>query len=172
MISFFKHLYQFCSTGMIELRAISNEGQVWREYISLDNLDKIISFCQKHMSKNLYYGTALRNGGGTKNHITEIPCVWCDVDFKDTPKEDLRQRVKGLPLKPTIYVRTGGGVHLYWIFNEPLAKGDIRVLEDINRRVAFQLGGDMNACDAARILRIPDTVNHKYPHKPLCEVAK
>ena len=32
------------------------------------------------------------------------------------------------------------------------------------------IGGDLNACDAARILRIPGTLNHKYDNKPECRV--
>lgn len=45
-------------------------------------------------------------------------------------------------------------------------------MENINRRIASQLGGDFNSCDAARISRIPGTVNHKYENKPICKVVE
>jgi putative DNA primase/helicase len=46
---------------------------------------------------------------------------------------------------------------------EPVEQDEMLKVEDVNRRIAHALGGDFNSIDAARILRIPGTINHKYP---------
>ena len=81
------------------------------------------------------------------------------------------QKLKAFPFKPSIIVRSGGGNHIYWLLKEPADKSDIETIEDINHRIAAQLGGDHNACDSARILRIPGTKNRKYNPPKECEVT-
>jgi replicative DNA helicase len=165
--NFFETLYQFCN-GNIEIRPLPGE----QGFFSLDDHKGIESHCKRFEGNNLYFGVATRNGGGTKKHIVNIPAVWCDVDFKDTPREILADRLKSFPFTPSIFVKSGGGVHLYWPLKEPAGKGDIPMVEDINRRIAVTLGGDTNACDASRVLRIPGTLNRKYEPARLCEVSK
>ncbi len=169
MISFFKHLYQFCGEGYMELRALPSGKQI---FLKLYDESGLKAFLTENVNQNLFFSVALRNGGGRKEHITQIPCAWCDVDYKDISREDLISKLKNFPFKPSIFVKSGGGVHLYWLLKEAAGKEDVQKIENINRRIATSLDGDLNSCDAARILRIPGTVNHKYSHKPLCEVAE
>ncbi|GAG06226.1 unnamed protein product, partial [marine sediment metagenome] len=165
--NFLKALYQFCE-GKIELRALPSRKQAFFE---INDIPGINSFCNQNVKDHLYFGVATRDGqGGKKENIIHIPCVWADVDYKKTPREIIADRLKKFPFKPSIIVRSGGGIHLYWLLKEPAEKEDIAKIEDVNRRITSQLGGDFGACDAARILRIPDTTNHKYPAK--CEVAQ
>ena len=168
-LDFFKTVYGNCDTGKLELRALPSTERI---HISPDDVNGIESFCEANKKDNLFFGVGLRNGGGTKEHLTQIPCVWCDIDYKDTPRESLIVNLKNFPFKPSLFVKSGGGVHIYWLLKEPSRKEDVQKIENINRRIATSLGGDLNSCDAARILRIPGTVNHKYSHKPLCEVAE
>ena len=168
-LNFFKTLYEHCITGQIELRALPS-GK--RQFINLDTMSGIEVFCDINKQENMFFGVGLRNGGGTKEHITEIPGVWCDVDYKETSRGILIKKLKSFPFKPSFTVKTGGGVHFYWLFKEPCDKLDISKVEDVNGRIAISLGGDINSCDAARILRIPGTVNHKYQEKPVCEVVE
>jgi hypothetical protein len=112
---------------------------------------------------------ATRDGkGGTKDNIIHFPALWCDADFKDIDRKDLFKRLKDFPFSPSIIVKSGGGAHLYWQLDEPVDKGDISKIEECNRRIAQHFGGDMNATDAARILRVPGTKNRKY--KPARDV--
>ncbi len=165
---FFKKLYQN-SEGSIELRALPSRHRV---FIPLDSDPSAVDrFCKQNSDDHLYFGVATRDGaGGEKANIVDIPALWADVDYKDTPKETLKDRMSKFPFRPSMAVFSGGGVHLYWILREPAGKDDIETVEDVNRRIASVIGGDLNACDAARILRIPGTVNHKYPEKPECRV--
>jgi len=70
--------------------------------------------------------------------------------------------LKKFPFKPSIIILSGAGAHLYLLLNEPAEKSDIEAVEDVNRRIAHALGGDQNATEAARVLRVPGTLNHKY----------
>jgi archaellum biogenesis ATPase FlaH len=54
--------------------------------------------------------------------------------------------------------------HIYWKLDQPLTNQS--VLEDYNRRLAYGTGGDISAWDCTQLLRPPDTINHKYQHRP------
>jgi hypothetical protein len=71
---------------------------------------------------------------------------------------------------PTMRVMSGGGgFHAHWILASPAAKAEWLRLAKALKRAAKQHGLvlDMGViADAARILRIPGALNHKYPEKP------
>jgi len=162
--SFFKQLYQF-SDGQIELRALPSRTQ---QFFDIGDHGAIDNFCLQH-EENIFFGVATRDGrGGTKENIVHIPALWCDVDFKDTPRELAHEKLKRFPFKPSAIIKSGGGIHLYWLLSESAEKRDLVVIEDVNKRIAAALGGDMAATDAARILRVPGTNNFKYsPPRPV-----
>jgi len=168
---FTSELYRLCGQGSVELRALPSKHQA---FISLEKdtvYTEIDAFCEAHKKDNLYFGVATRDGkGGGKDNIVEIPALFCDLDFKETPREQANKNLKKFSFTPSLIVKSGGGIHLYWLLDTPAEQKDIPTIEDINRRIATQLGGDLNACDASRILRVPDTINHKYPAP--CEVAQ
>lgn len=166
---FFETLYQFCDTGFIEIRKLPARTQ---DYIPLTNIKSMDNICAE-LDQNHYFGVALRNGqGGTKENITQIPALWVDLDFKDTPIEIARQKISQFPFKPSLMVHSGHGIHCYWILNEPADQEDIEIIEETNRRIAIYLGGDTNACDAARILRIPGTMNVKREPYVECKTLR
>ena len=164
---FFDSLYRYCD-GVIETRALPSQRRFFCE-----GMEHITNFCDQNKDQNLFFGIGTRDGnGGGKSNLVEIPCLWCDCDFKDTPKEKLYENLRAFPYKPTMMVQSGGGFHLYWLLKEPATQEDIPILEDANHRIATALGGDLNACDAARILRIPETKNIKYDPPRDCEVVR
>jgi len=166
---FFEKLYQLCDEGMVELRALPSKRQ---QFVPVESLVGLDEFCGKN-GDNYYFGVALRSGagGGTKKDITQIPALHADCDFKDTPRDILFEKIKQFPFKPSLVVKSGGGAHLYFILDEPAGQNDIERVEDANRRIAAALGGDLNACDASRILRIPGTANIKYEPPRACELT-
>jgi len=160
--TFFSSLYKN-SEGRIEIRPLPGKPG----FFKLDDFSGIDSYCHRYKKSNLYFGVATRDGkGGRKENIIHIPACWVDVDFKDISMDDFAKRLKKFPYRPSVIVLSGNGTHLYWFFREPLKKKEMLTVEDLNRRIAKSLAGDLNACDAARILRIPETINHKYP-KPV-----
>ena len=163
---FFKHIHEYCG-GLVEIRILPSGKQ---RYFPLSELDRLVQYCERNSRQDIYFGVATRDGGGgTKKNIVSIPAVWTDCDFKDIGRKQLYRRLKQFPFSPSIIIKSGGGVHFYWQLDEPASQDDILKIEDCNRRIASRLGGDMNATDAARILRVPGTRNHKY--KPVRDVS-
>lgn len=156
---FFDFLYQYCE-GDLEIRLLPSTRQA---FFNLGDHARIKRYVYQNMNQNVFFGVATRDGkAGRKENIVNIPAVWCDVDFKDTTKEQLGDNLTRFLFKPSIINLSGSGVHSYWLLNEPAARGDILTVEDINRRIAYALGGDYNATEAARVLRVPGALNHKY----------
>lgn len=162
---FLKQLYSYCE-GQIELRALPSRRQA---FYGLAEYKAIDAFCQTYKNENVYFAVATRNGGGTKEHIKHIPAVWIDIDFKDIKKPLAEQKIRNFQVRPTLVVASGGGFHVYYKLKEPYEKSDIPQIEALNQALARSLNGDLNACDASRILRLPDTTNQKY--KPPVKVS-
>lgn len=115
-----------------------------------------------------------------EENVAKLKSIWLDVDFKmyDTPEACVRGVKEfldgGIP-NPTFIVNSGGGLHLYWVFEEeltperwrPLAQGLAALAKRMGLRADYGV-----TIDSARVLRLPGTINHKYPHKPRCEIAK
>jgi len=69
----------------------------------------------------------------------------------------------GIPL-PNDVVFSGGGVHLKWIYDKPVERTELELWQYAQRLLLSQfktLGADPNSSDAARVLRLVGTVNHK-----------
>jgi len=134
---------------------------------------------------DVYVGCGLQPEGpsspgerGKAATVEAIPGVWADIDVGDhgngknyLPDLGAAQRfLAGLPIKPTLVVATGGGVHAWWLFEELFD-----ITGDEERAEAQQIVGrwqtflrrqlvkyDMDSTyDLARVLRIPGTFNHK-----------
>lgn len=103
--------------------------------------------------------------------MTWVPsCVWADIDFKAYASEaDAKAAVhKALPFGWTYLVDSGGGYHAYAMLDEPVGPDEFDRIERINRGIARRIGGDLASTDAARILRVPGTLNFKYsPARPV-----
>ncbi|MEW6718901.1 MAG: phage/plasmid primase, P4 family [Thermodesulfobacteriota bacterium] len=168
---FFNSLYGCCEHN-VNLRAIDPQRKRPAREAFVRGSGDIFDFAEKHASDHVYFGVATRNGTGTKDGIREIVAVHVDVDFKDTPREKASALLDAFPLPPTFVVETGGGWHLYWLLTAPEGRGAIPRVEAINRWLAQVLGGDLNACDASRILRVPGTRNHKYDSAPVVTISE
>lgn len=102
--------------------------------------------------------------GRKKSNIIAARAWWCDVDTKEGREPlDLAR----LPLPPSMTVQTPGGWHLYWLAEAPMSfRDDARRLEHEAevRAIAQALepfGGDLKACDVARVLRVPGFLHRK-----------
>lgn len=109
-------------------------------------------------------GRPPRSGG-----IDAIARTWVLHVDADTPAACAALRA--FQPEPTCIISTGRGRQGYWALEEPLRPDHAR---RANRRLALAIGADMNATDAARILRPPGTKNWKYrPGRPVvCEQFK
>jgi hypothetical protein len=120
---------------------------------------------------------------GCRESATVFPAAWVEVDFvsdghKSTNLPPDRaaalQLVRdAVPLAPSAVIDSGGGIHVYWIFEEPwiLESDDDRQRAfSINSRLGWMLhaaaaknGWTVDTVhDLARVLRLPGTLNYKY----------
>jgi putative DNA primase/helicase len=92
-----------------------------------------------------------------------VRAVYADLDAKsDEGISALVRRVEAFPLPPSVLVASGGGLHPYWLLEEPLDLTTLEILarfECVLRGVAGMLHADLAAAEAARVLRPPGTLN-------------
>jgi len=106
-----------------------------------------------------------------------------DLDFRNDkhPGNPVDQAgalalAEAFPLRPTIIVNSGRGLHLWWVLTSPWAFADeddrarcARIAEGWQRRlerIAAEHGAGLDSVpDLPRVLRVPGTVNHPAPKK-------
>jgi len=99
------------------------------------------------------------NGKRKKANLKRIRGVHMDGDgLTDEQIEAVKSR-----LKPTMVVQssTPERVQMYWLLADG-QKMDLETAEGINRRLAEDWGGDTNAKDVTRLLRLPGFMHRKY----------
>lgn len=109
-------------------------------------------------------------GGRKAENTVALQCLWVDLDYKhyDTPAagdaamEDF-YRLVGVP---SIRVKSGNGLHAYWVLRSPLPTHEWKPLASAFQAAwqsfpEIQRGADPVTADAARILRLPGSHNYK-----------
>lgn len=136
-------------------------------------------------NKSLNYYERAKN-----EDIIGIPALWVDIDIADNTHkaENLPpdyESAKALlpPMKPSIIVFSGHGIHAYYMFREILetktteekifAKNLLRRLQNYVRQKAEVKGWHVDSTiDLSRVLRVPNTINRKKGLNVLCEVRE
>jgi hypothetical protein len=181
------------------IRALQHGGgEVKQEfYGNLDELaaDQLQAWNQR---LSIYFGTALRDAGAghpdkaKKAGCRAITALWADLDAKDfvqcqDPKQPtvlerqrgkklIREALQGqLPAtrQPSILVDTGGGMQAYWLLESPIRFGpdEIPAIEATLAGLHQRIGADPSRRDITSLMRLPGTVNLKYPDRPMCRVV-
>jgi DNA repair protein RadA/Sms len=105
------------------------------------NADKDIYFCPHGFSEPRRL----------KPHAVLPNLLWSDMDEAD-PKD--------VAVKPTIAIESSPGRYVgLWMIDKVMT-------EELNRRLAYGLGGDTSGWDLTQVLRVPGTRNNKYPSRP------
>ena len=150
--------------GRREIRTNIPDAQPWPKFWPRTIEEAVAIAMKRGASENVYFGVATRRdqSSGKKSNVSHFPGVWVDVDFKDFKggEKEAWEKLDAFPLKPTIIVHTGGGLHLYFLLNEPIpiTPDLVLELEALNKAFAQALGGD-HCHSLDHILRIPGTVN-------------
>lgn len=144
-------------------------------------------------SEDVYIGVALRRLGlGRTERGKAEDCnfalgIGLDIDVgsdghkggkRRAPSVDVALEILSrMPLPPTIVVGSGGGLHCWWIYREPLELSEARERREAaaialawNRKLAevardFEVDID-STFDFARVLRVPGTTNRKIADNP------
>jgi len=117
--------------------------------------------------ENFYFGVNPRKGKTSRNvDVSRIITFIADLDVRDKP---LTPAAAHYGIEPSAIVKSGGGYHLYWFLAED--QGNTPEHAEL-RRTFCALGPSDAVHDAARILRVPGTLNTKYGEPRLVEVLK
>lgn len=103
--------------------------------------------------------------------------LWVDVDAHAGSKyetvDEVQAALQGFLIntglaKPTLIHLTGYGVHAIWAFTEVIKREEWQPVADKLQDLADRmlLGADPITTDAARILRLPGTLNFRDPENP------
>ncbi len=142
----------------MELRAIRVGGGVTGR-LWADNADEVEEFALKYgRNSEIYMGVAprTRRGGGLADCALPT-ALWIDADNE----KDTRAELALFDLDPSMIVRSGRGLHVYWLLNGAGPRDQDQVKQAL-RQLATRLDGDMQSAEPAHILRVPGTMNHKY----------
>lgn len=171
-------------SGVLELRTVPlantpDERRVaaeMRDFLAVANgcvdMTRVDRFLQRTSSRQMaaYFGVALRTpaaatdrkGGGA--YCQTLTALFVDCDFKYLGDAESRRRFADFPLEPSIVVKSGGGLHLYWLLREPIdLRTDMARAKSILRRLARTVCDvvDESVSEPARVLRIPGSLNFK-----------
>lgn len=127
-------------------------------YIAIGSFDKNRRFPKA--KKSLFLDLDSKDFGGSKQTSARELAIFC--------------KTIGLPM-PAILVDSGGGLHCYWPFVNELDVGPWRALAAALKAKCAELGFKADptcTADAARILRVPTTLNYKYDPPPACRVLR
>lgn len=169
---FFESLFNQ-TEGYIELRGLgplwsgsprTNIG-TWHQTVD-DALTQVEFLKQLDTPIDIYFGVCRRPSAqaGTNDSTSHAQCVWVDVDAKDIKGgKDEAYRIlwsaNGVYDRPTFLVDSGHGYHGYWVLDGP--SDNLERITQINRGLTQRYQGDVKSVNAARILRVPNTLNVK-----------
>lgn len=117
---------------------------------------------------------------GSNDSVVGVPALCADIDYgtnhskKNLPptQQDAIALVMKMPITATLIVDSGNGLHVYWILDNFFVIDDdeqrarITILNNLLKQKLRELAAEYNWTidaiqDLARVLRVPNTLNHK-----------
>ncbi len=193
---FLNEIYKGCETGFITLTTLPGRNTKWFKVNEIEKIAKTAEIIGQ--KTNVFFGVGLRNKvlknglRGSEKDISCITTLYADIDVKGDAHaqkslpETIDEAVdflNGLNLKPSIIVRSGNGIHSYWLLDKPFKiensedrKHIVSVFRGFGKYINLEArkhGWKLdNVYDLARILRVPGSINHKLKNGVKCEVIK
>lgn len=158
-------LTKFRPDGPVILCCIpANGGTLVAE--RFDSYEEVEAWVTEHNPGcGIYYQVAIPKEGLskklTKEEVLGVKHLWVDIDDGEDILKRLMAPAEGVPGRPTAVVSSGGGFQGLWELSEVCH--DIETIERATRHLAAVYGGDRQAWNADRLLRLPDTIN--YPNE-------
>ena len=167
MIAYCKHLFDESTDGYIQI-AKFKDGRIDKiKNTDIDYLKEILEEFKHeedvYLTPNTTYVPIRR-----VENIRQFRALFLDFDNIEGNKHYVAHMIfelaeQGVVPRPTMIVDSGRGIHVYWrIKNAPYgALYSWQEIEDMLYHRLKHLGADKQATDAARLLRVPSTVNSK-----------
>jgi len=119
-----------------------------------------------YISPNTYYRPQRQN-----DNIRQLRALFIDLDLNDDVYVGKNEAIwemdrlaeSGSIPPPSMVIDSGRGLHAYWIINNA-PYGALQTWQELQDYLYYQLrhlGSDLKATDAARVLRLPGTVNSR-----------
>ncbi len=189
---FFRTLYRE-QTGTVELRtfapddadhSLHAEVARLRDFVpmtlgrlDLRRVERFLQGCAK-AGLGAFFGVSLRtpaavtDGKGGADYCQTLPALILDIDFRKLGEAETRRRLMAMPFAPSIIVRSGNGLHVYFLLRTPI---DLRTTaysyaRDLLQRLAWSVCEIVDTSVSAphSVLRIPGGLNFKYdPPSPV-----
>ncbi len=181
VLAWLAQLYDNIDGGWLTLTHKDDDGYMRTDWAPVDDYDAVVNHARSRAGHDIWFGIAtrrsrlLRDRGGDHDCVA-VPAFWVDIDIAGPGHKTgkplavdpthARQVIARYPLEPTAVVDTGGGIHAWWLLNEPADVATIRpVLERwAGTWAAIAAEADVhidNVFDVARMMRLPGTFNHK-----------
>jgi len=150
-----------------------------KEHVFVDTIDELYSNAAHFSGEglNAFYALASFNTSGKRlaTNAVKIKSLFLDIDCgegKDYPNKQAAAAALESFLSSTslndlgtpYIVSSGGGLHVYWPFNEEVDIATWKPVAENLKRLCKKEALNIDAMvtgDAARVLRVPDTKNYK-----------
>lgn len=147
---------------------------------SLDEASAIIRAALKN-EEDVYFGCSSYATGANRtiDNVLHARSFWVDLDCGAGTAYETKelgfaavQRIQAeLELPVPFIVDSGRGLHIYWTFEEPIKLDEWKQyatkLVELLSAAGLSIKDKGCSTDAARILRVPNTLNFKNPEDPL-----
>lgn len=197
MQSLFDLLYSNVSEGWLTIWTLPDRRTFWAD-LSLSDyhpIEKAEQYAAQRSAEgaDVYFGIGLRrqmlpttateSPRGSATDVSVLTTLFVDIDVRDPAahkKTTLPESFEAaylfldeLPLRPSAVVRSGHGLHVYWVLREPILIADAAGMRDAAALLAgwedfvyaqaarYGWKFDEGICELARVLRVPGTLNHK-----------
>jgi hypothetical protein len=165
------------SSGRVFLATLPNpelkgtpEGEPDERHIWTRNREQIGAFVTKwnRPGRGTYLAVSTFQRDATsrcKDTVQELIALHADIDFRGTVEtpEEILQIVEQLALPPSLVIHSGHGLHLYWVFKDPIpATAETKAEHDrLLHQLADHLGADTAVAHCVALMRLPGTTNSK-----------
>jgi hypothetical protein len=155
---------------LCRLKNADNPGGGGPQHLFTRDPGKIDDFLRQHDKPGygIYFCVSTLEQDATtrsKETLSELTGLHCDLDFKGIleNEDQILDTLEQLPLRPTKIVRSGHGLHAYWLFSTvlPATIENIAKVDQLLRMLARQLAGDPAPAHAAALMRVPGSHNSK-----------
>jgi len=132
---------------------LSKEWEIPKNFISKDFQFYFGVFARNQMPKTKKtYGESYLCKTGKASFL------WADID--NISPADAKGLIKGAGLPaPNYFINSGGGVHIYYLLDNPVDKIKIT---NLSKAIALKLKSDNSVCEFQKVMRLPNTKNSKY----------
>lgn len=140
-----------------------NAGVKGGKAISAKAVHRADSYVEQHQNCNLYWSVnPTRTPLDKKPEKADVAALlWLHVDV-DSLAPEVLPALLGYRVPPTLVIASGGGFQGFWKLREPIpvsSPEEVTRLEDYNRKLIAEFGGDPGTHNLDRIMRLPGTTN-------------